>query len=156
LAKPGKIDKVRGECCCVAHKCKHTECTKDKQEWLPLDNDLESNKKTSQLKKHPYCKECGLVKSLRIDRAKPLGFYTNILRDLREYLQRQNKKTGGVVAKLSAVQMRLIIKELRDMGDFEDDFIRNRRAQIKIFVKVVKKHRPDLHEEMILHYVPDY
>lgn len=134
-------------------KCQHVECTKDKQEWLPLENRQPSLEKTSQLKKTPHCEVCGVVKSLRIDRAKPIGFYTNILRDLRQYLDRENKRTGGIIKKLTAVEMRLIIRELRGLPDFEDDFVRNRRAQIDIFVEVLRKFRPDLAAELIREYI---
>ena len=134
-------------------KCEHVECRKDKQEWLPMDNKRPSLEKTSQLKKTPHCEVCGVVKSLRIDKAKPIGFYTNVLRDLRKYLEQENKRTGGIIKKLTAVEMRLIIKELRELPDFEDDFVRNRRAQIEIFIAVVKKYRPDLAEELIQQFI---
>ncbi len=134
-------------------KCKHVECTKDKQVWLPMDNKRASNEKTTQLKKTPYCEACGVVKSLRIDRAKPIGFYTNVLRDLRMYLEKENKRTGGIIKKLTAVEMRLIIKEMRNHENFEDDFIRNRRTQIELFIQLVRKFRDDLDEEVIRQFI---
>lgn len=118
-----------------------------------MENDLVSNKKCSHLKKHPYCSVCGAVKSLKIDRARPLGFYTNLLRDIRSYLERQNKLTGGIVPKLTTPQMRLIIKELHEHPDFEDDFIRNRTEQIRMFVEVLRKYRPDLQEGLIMEII---
>lgn len=135
------------------NRCEHVECTKDKQEWLPLDNGQTSLEKTSQLKMTPHCEVCGVVKSLRIDKAKPIGFYTNILRDLKQYLDKEHKRTGGIIKRFTAVEMRLIIKKLRDLPDFEDDFVRNRRAQIRIFLKVVREYRPDVSEEQVLQYV---
>jgi len=133
--------------------CVHRECTKDKQEWLPVENEVVSIKKTQHLKKHPYCEACGLVKSIRMDRAKPLGFYTNVLSDIRDYLQKENRRTRGAMPKLTSTQMRLIINELEELPDFEDDFVRNRREQVDIFVQVVKKHIPQMSEELIRSFI---
>jgi hypothetical protein len=134
-------------------RCPHKECTKDKQEWLPVENEVVSIKKTNQLKKHPYCENCGLVKSIRMDRAKPIGFYTNVLSDIKDYLYKENRRTRGFMPKLTATQMRLIIDELEELPDFEDDFVRNRREQSDIFVKIVKKHIPQMSEELIRSFI---
>jgi hypothetical protein len=134
-------------------RCAHKECTKDRQEWLPVENEVVSIKKTNQLKKHPYCESCGLVKSIRMDRAKPIGFYTNVLSDIRDYLSKEHRRTRGVMPKMANTEMRLIIKELEELPDFEDDFIRNRREQVDIFVKIVKKHIPQMSEELIRSFI---
>ena len=96
-------------CSMPSNRCAHKECTKDKQEWLPVENEVVSIKKTQQLKKHPYCENCGLVKSIRMDRAKPIGFYTNVLADIRDYLSKEHRRTRGFMTKLTSVQMRIII-----------------------------------------------
>lgn len=134
-------------------RCAHKECTKDKQEWLPVENEVISIKKTQQLKKHPFCENCGLVKSIRMDRAKPIGFYTNIISDIRDYLSKEHRRTRGFMPKMTAVQMRVIINELAELPDFEDDFIRNRREQVDIFVKIMKKHVPQMSEELIRSFI---
>ena len=140
-------------CPMPSNRCAHKECTKDKQEWLPVENEVVSIKKTQQLKKHPYCENCGLVKSIRMDRAKPLGYYTNVLADIRDYLSKEHRRTRGFMPKLTSAQMRIIINELAEMPDFEDDFIRNRREQADIFVKMIKKHVPQMSEELIRSFI---
>jgi len=133
--------------------CEHKECSKDKQEWLPVENEILSIRKTQQLKKHPYCETCGLVKSIRMDRAKPIGFYTNVLSDLRYYMEKEHKRTRGIFPKMTSAQMRLIINELSELPDFEDDFVRNRREQASMFVAVVKKHFPGLSEDLVRSFI---
>ncbi|MDW7775633.1 MAG: hypothetical protein SCH39_04745 [Methanosarcinales archaeon] len=44
------------------------------------------------------------------------------------------------VVKLTKVQLRLIVKELESIRDFEDAFSMTRQAQEKIFIRIVRNY----------------
>jgi len=76
------------------------------------------------LKPHSYCIHCGIVRNTSADRAKPMGYYMNIL---------------ARMPMITKVQIRLIVKEL-ESRDFDDAYSMTRSEQEKIFSSVVKKY----------------
>ena len=112
----------------------HVECGIDERVWV----DYVPMGDRRFLKPHPWCVECGEVKYIGPDRAKAMGYYVNILSDIK----RRRKKA------LTDVQTRLIVKELEGFEDFEDSYSMSRHNQEKIFVETVKRHT-NLREEFI-------
>lgn len=102
----------------MAH-CKHESCGAAEKVWLPYGFEGRSR----GLKPHSYCIHCGVVKSISSDRAKPMGYYTNILAKMP----------------ITKVQMRLIIRELENM-DFDDVYSMTGSEQEKVFSSVVQKY----------------
>jgi len=102
----------------MAH-CKHECCGTAEKVWLPYE--LEG--RSRGLVPHSYCIHCGVVKNTSSDRAKRMGYYTNILARLG----------------ITKVQIRLIAKELESM-DFDDAYFMTRPEQEEIFINVVQKH----------------
>jgi len=102
----------------MAH-CKHESCGTGEKVWLPYEFEGRSR----GLKPHSYCIHCGVVKITSHDRAKRMGYYTNILARLG----------------ITKVQIRLIVKELERM-DFDDAYSTTRSEQKKPFISVVKKY----------------
>jgi len=100
--------------------CDHKLCGNIQKVWLPY----EVRGHMKGLKSHPYCLLCGAVKNISSDRAKPLGYFMNILSNLP----------------VTKVQTRLIAKDLEDLGDFEDAFSISSFIQEQIFINVVKKY----------------
>jgi hypothetical protein len=100
--------------------CNHELCGKTQKIWLQFE--VRGHQKG--LKAHPYCIECGMIKSISSDRARPLGYYMNILSSLR----------------ISKVQTRLIAKEMEDLGDFDDAFSISLFLQEQNFIRIVKKY----------------
>jgi len=100
-------------------RCEHKSCSAAEKDWLPYE--VVGRKRG--LMRHSYCIHCGVVKNISSDKARPQGYYTNIL------------------AKMSVtkVQMRLIIKELERMN-FDDPYSMTKSDQEKIFNKVVEKY----------------
>ncbi|MDD5474851.1 MAG: hypothetical protein PHU34_12020 [Candidatus Methanoperedens sp.] len=76
------------------------------------------------LKSHPYCIKCGAVKNISSDRAKPSGYFMNILSHLP----------------VTKVQVRLIAKDIEELGDFDDGFSISSFLQEQIFINLVKKY----------------
>ena len=99
--------------------CKHESCGAAEKVWQPYEFEGRSR----GLKPHSYCIHCGIVKNISPDRAKPMGYYTNILTRMS----------------ITKVQMRLIIKELESM-DFDDAYFMTKSEQEKVFRRVVQKY----------------
>ena len=102
----------------MAH-CKHESCGTAEKVWLPYKFEGRSR----GLKPHSYCVRCGVVKNISPDRAKPMGYYTNILARLG----------------ITKVQIRLIAKEL-ERTDFDDVYSMMRSEQEKVFINAVKTY----------------
>lgn len=100
--------------------CNHELCGNIQKVWLP--HEVRGHQKG--LKSHPYCIACGMIKNISSDRARPLGYYMNILSHLR----------------ITKVQTRLIAKEMEDLGDFDDAFSISSFLQEQIFIRIVKKY----------------
>ncbi len=76
------------------------------------------------LKSHPYCLQCGTIKNISSDRARPLGYYMNILSSLP----------------VTKVQIRLIAKDMEELGGFDDVFSMSSFMQEQFFINTVKKY----------------
>ena len=101
-------------------RCEHKICGNTEKVWLPF----EVRGHTKGLKPHPYCIHCGTVMNVSADRAKPLGYYINILSNLP----------------ITKVQIRLIVKELENIGDFDDIFSTSRFVQEQLFSNAINKY----------------
>lgn len=102
----------------MAH-CEHKSCGAAEKVWLPYEFDGRSR----GLKPHSYCIHCGVVRNISADRAKPMGYYMNILARLG----------------ITKVQIRLIAKEL-ERADFDDAYYMTRSEQKEVFISVVQKY----------------
>lgn len=122
--------------------CSHLSCSPDKRKWLPLLTQVGIN---LQLKQHPYCEECGVVKNLEGDKAKSIGYYTNALADMKEHIERRHKR----IPKITQTQVRLIARELETNDLFIDKYGTNLNIQITKYVEEVRKYRPDLSADFI-------
>jgi hypothetical protein len=85
------------------------------------------------LRPHPYCKECGVVKNVSVDKARKIGYYVNALAEIKRRLDRL-----GV--KVSRAQTRLVLKELEGKKESSDSYFVTGGAQRSIFVKAVRKY----------------
>lgn len=103
--------------------CSHRSCGNGEKVWLPHSY----QGKDCGLKPHPYCVECGLIKSLSSDKPRKIGFYINIIATLGERL------------KVSQAQMRLVSIELQNAG-IEDSYGMDRYQQEMLFTQIVRKY----------------
>lgn len=126
--------------------CKHISCTPKRGVWLPLITTVGFS---AQLKKHPYCLDCGVIKNIGGDKAKSIGYYTNVLNAIREYTN--NRKS--IMPKLTETQVRLIAKELESNELFWDTYGSNLDVQKDRFIEEVRKYRPDLTEDFIKNFL---
>ncbi|MDF1534067.1 MAG: hypothetical protein P1P69_06145 [Methanosarcinaceae archaeon] len=105
--------------------CSHKSCGSVDKIWLPHEFHVGSK----GLKSHVYCINCGAVKNISTDRLKKTSYYINSL-----------SKVDRRIIKLTQVQMRLIVKKLEGIKDFDDGYYMTRHAQEKTFIKVVKNY----------------
>ncbi len=81
------------------------------------------------LKPHPFCVRCGYVKNIGSDRAAGIGYFINVI----SQIEKNRNIPGG------SVRMRLAVRELEKIDDFEDAYSMTRYAQEKIFISIIKK-----------------
>ncbi len=107
-------------------KCDHVECGSTEKVWLPYTVREHPN----GLKSHPFCIRCGMVKNIGPDKAKSRGYFINVISQIEKHL-----KIPG-----STVRIRLIVKELEKIEDFDDSFSMSRYNQEKAFISIIKKY----------------
>lgn len=122
--------------------CKHTSCPPKRGVWLPLITQIGFS---AQIKRHPYCEDCGVVKNISGDKAKSIGFYTNVLVAMGEFINNR----PILMPKFTKTQIRLIAKELESNDLFQDTYGTNLNVQKDKFIDEVRKYRPDLSEDFI-------
>ena len=103
-------------------KCSHV--SSQQRFWLPTHNGV--------LKLHPYCVKCGEVKNVSSDRGKGIGYFINVIYELKKFLEKKGYK-------ISQSQIRLIIKEFEDKG-YDDTYSIPFSIQKNEFVKIVRKY----------------
>ena len=105
--------------------CSHETCGSIDKIWLPH----EVHVGLKGLKSHVYCINCGAVKNISTYRPKKASYYINSL-----------SKVDKRIVRLTKVQVRLIVKELERIKDFDDAYSMTRHAQEKTFIKIVKNY----------------
>jgi hypothetical protein len=107
-------------------KCDHVDCGSNEKVWLSYI----VREHTIGLKSHPFCIHCGMVKNISSDRAKSKGYFINVISQIEKHL-----KIPG-----SSVRMRLVVKDLEKIEDFDDAYSMSKYAQEKTFISIVKKY----------------
>jgi len=111
----------------------------DQSVWLEAVHDVAS---TTRL--HPYCLECGAVRSLQPMKGRPLGYFERALATLKADLDRDPR-----YPKLAQVHSHLIAAALASIPDFGDPFSMPFETQWAIFVAAVQRFRSDLDADLI-------
>lgn len=105
--------------------CSHESCGSADKIWLPYEGYVG----TKGLKSYVYCINCGAVKNISTDSPKKPSYYINSL-----------SKVDKRIVKLTKVQVRLIVKKLESIKDFDDAYSMTRQIQEKTFIKIVKNY----------------
>ena len=131
-------------------KCEHKNCDSSKGVWINVN----LNKKAiisdeGRIKRHHYCEHCGTIEYKGEERARGLGFFSNILGSIRHFLEKERVSYHVADIKLTDVHTRLIMKELSAIEDFEDSYWRSFESQKEEFIKVMKKYLPKLSPSFI-------
>ncbi|MEK6986776.1 MAG: hypothetical protein AABX97_01620 [Candidatus Thermoplasmatota archaeon] len=116
----------------------------DQRLWLEAVPDQAS---TTRL--HPYCLDCGAVRSMLPLRGRPLGYFEQALANLKADLEGNPR-----YPKLAQVHSRLIAKALESIPDFGDPYSMPFETQWDAFVNAVQRCRPDLDIDLIRSALP--
>lgn len=122
--------------------CLHISSARSQGIWLPVATHFGYN---TDLRKHPYCEKCGTVKTIGGEKAKSIGYYTDVLMAIRKHI----KNKHNLMPKLTQTHIRLIAKELESNELFTDTYGSNLDVQRDRFIEEVTKFRPDLREGFI-------
>ena len=102
--------------------CEHKISGSKEKVWLP--HYFEGRDRG--LNPHPYCTECGLVKSLSSDRLHSVGYFMNVIAEL------------GKHHKITQVQTRLIALEMEKQL-ISDAFGIDRHQQEILFIEITTR-----------------
>lgn len=127
--------------------CDHIDCHNSEMVWLPIDQ------RNKELKKHYFCIKCGSVKNRHEPAARTIGYYVNILSDIRRYLKSENKKAGRVITKLTNTQIRLIVKEMEAISSFNDTYTCNKNSQDQLFLEITGKYISSIRREQLSNFL---
>jgi hypothetical protein len=109
----------------------------------PSDNE---RKHTPELPKL-YCKICGRLQYTGSAYVRDLGFYSNLLKEIKKKVEVLYKR-GKARNKMTQAHVRMIIEDLRTDPDFLDSFSNHEYSQYDFFKKSVQK-RCDIDEYII-------
>ena len=107
-------------------KCKHLDCANSEKIWLPYT----IRELSFGLHSHPFCIHCGMVRNITSERSKSIGYFINVISNIDKHI-----KTSG-----ASVRMRLAVKELQQIEDFEDNYSMSKYAQEIIFINIIMKY----------------
>jgi len=124
--------------------CDHEVSPKDERLWV---RPPESERKHSPQQPRLYCKKCGRLKYTGSALAKDLGFYVNLLNEIKQRIDALHKR-GRARSKITQSQIRLIINDLKTDDDFLDAFSNQMYTQYEFFKTCVKR-RCDIDEYII-------
>ncbi len=98
---------------------------------------------------HPYCVECGAVRSMSPAQGRPLGTFLQAIANLKIQLEDNPR-----YPKLAQVHSHLIAKALESIPSFGDPYSMPLETQWTLFVEAVRRYRPDLDEDLLSRVLP--
>ena len=114
--------------------CVHEDCDPFQRVFSPP-----ADRKITRVpvQRFPYCKKCGALKNVSSDKARLLGWFTNLLHTI-------SYNVALTYGKITQAQQRLIISEIERVQDFEDRYQMTRSAQLDMFFVAIHRIRPDI------------
>jgi len=104
-------------------KCSHQSCGREERVWYLTDISSYSD-----IKQHPWCVHCGMIKNITDDRPHKIGYWMNKL---------------GAIAKhcsLKRVNTRMMSKEIEKHVVFDDTYGTTGSNQKMMFKKIIRKY----------------
>ena len=126
--------------------CIHRSVSPQDAIWLPPE-DKSQNHTPSQ--KRIYCLGCGAVKYQGSDKAKRIGFFTNLISRINEQVAKERRRGVKGLRPITEVQKRLMIREMESKDIFCDPWTATRKLQLVAFKKILKRHCPKLTDPLI-------
>lgn len=126
--------------------CIHRPVSPQDSVWLP-PHDKRDNHTPAQ--KRIYCLGCGHIKYQGSDRAKKIGYFTNIIARINEVIAKERKRGIRGLRPITVVQKRLMVREMEADESFTDTWSTTNRIQINIFKKIIKRHCPMINDRLM-------
>ncbi|HEX9708650.1 MAG TPA: hypothetical protein VGB42_01535 [Candidatus Thermoplasmatota archaeon] len=119
----------------------HADCGHEEMVWLPP-----SSREVEQrpLVRKSFCLRCGLVRNVGSDRARPIGYWVQVVIRIRNALEREHRRSPHAIAKLPAAQVRLILRDILSTPGFDDPYAMTKSAQVELVLGAIHRIRPDV------------
>lgn len=125
--------------------CIHRPISPQDAVWLP-PHDRSDNHTPAQ--KRVYCLGCGNIKYQGSDKAKRLGYFTNLIARINEMVEKERKRGVKGLRSITVVQKRLMVREMESDDTFSDTWSSTGKLQIARFKKLIKRHCPMINERL--------
>lgn len=124
----------------------HVDCGHEEMVWLPPSS---AEVEQRPLVRKSFCLQCGLVRNVGSDRARPIGYWTSAIVRIRNVLEREHRRSPGAIAKLPAAQVRLILKAMIATPGFDDPYAMTKTAQVELVLRAIHSVRPDVPRSIV-------
>ena len=127
-------------------RCIHKPVSPQDAVWLP-PHDKSQNHTPAQ--KRIFCLGGGGVKYQGSDKAKRIGFFTNLFSRINEQVARERKRGVRGLAPITEVQKRLMVREMEAEDVFMDRWSTTFKLQVIAFKVLLKRHCPKFPDNLI-------
>ncbi len=119
----------------------HADCGHEEMVWLPPSSRAVEQR---PLVRKSFCLRCGLVRNVGSDRARPIGYWVQVVIRIRNALEREHRRSPHAIAKLPAAQVRLILRDILSTPGFDDPYAMTKSAQVDLVLRAIHRIRPDV------------
>jgi hypothetical protein len=126
--------------------CIHKPVSSQDAVWLPPHDKSDSH---IPAQRRVYCLGCGSIKYQGSDKAKRLGFFMNLLSKINEQINKENRRGVTHVKSITAVQKRLMTREMEANDIFMDPWVSTRKLQLAVFRRILRRYCPNLTDTLI-------
>jgi hypothetical protein len=119
----------------------HADCGHGEMVWLPPSS---AEVEQRPLVRKSFCLRCGLVRNVGSDRARPIGYWVQVVIRVRAALEREHRRSPHAIAKLPSAQVRLILRDILQTPGFDDPYAMTKSAQVDLVLRAIHRIRPDV------------
>jgi hypothetical protein len=126
--------------------CIHKAVSHQDAVWLPPDDKSDHH---IPAQRRIFCLGCGSIKYQGSDRAKKIGFFTNLISRINEQVEKEQRRGIKDLRPITEVQKRLMIREMESNDIFTDPWVSTRKLQLVVFRRMLSRHCPNLTDTLI-------
>jgi len=126
--------------------CIHRPVSAQDAVWLPPDDKKENH---TPAQKRIFCLGCGSVKYQGSDKAKRIGFFTNLMSKINQQIIKEHRRGVKGLRRITEVQKRLMVREMEADEIFSDNWISTHKLQVQAFKRLLKRHCPMFTDSLI-------
>lgn len=126
--------------------CIHRPVSAQDAVWLPPQD---KSRNHTPAEKHLYCLGCGSIRYQGTDKAKRMGFFSNLISRVNEQIDKERRRGVKDLRAITAVQKRLMVREMESDDIFCDPWVSTHRLQMHAFKRILKRHCPRITDGII-------